>query len=126
MGVVTILFAVALATIFGWLHIPAANEISGVWLELSYMILIAGVPAVFTWNSGNKIIGPVNGILFINAVPVTTMIIASLSGRKVTPFEMSGALLVIAALVLNNIYQRKALKITAIKDMAYKNAPDEA
>lgn len=125
-GVVTILFAVVLATALGWLHVPAANEISGVWQELSYMILIAGVPAVFTWNAGNKIIGPVNGVLFINAVPVTTLIIASLSGRKVTLFEMSGALLVIAALGLNNIYQRKALRITAVKDMAYKNVPDEA
>jgi hypothetical protein len=31
---------------------------------------------------------------------------------------MSGALLVIAALVLNNIYQRKALRITAVKSMS--------
>ena len=30
MGVITILFAVALATTLGWLHVPAANEISGV------------------------------------------------------------------------------------------------
>ena len=110
----------------GWLHVPAANEISGVWRELSYMILIAGVMAVFTWNAGNKIIEPVNGVLFINAVPVTTLIIASLSGHRVTLLEMSGALLVIAALVLNNIYQRKDLKITAVKDTAYKSVPDEA
>jgi len=34
--------------------------------------VISGVLALFSWNAGNRALTPINGILFINLVPVTT------------------------------------------------------
>ena len=74
------------------------------------MILIAAVMAAFTWNAGNRIIHPINGVLFMNFVPVTTFIIAILGNQRVSYIEYLGAFIVISALVFNNIYVRKKVK----------------
>jgi Sulfatase len=36
--------------------------------------------AVLSWNMGNKIITPVNGVLFMNVVPVAAFAVSALSG----------------------------------------------
>lgn len=70
------------------------------------MIVISGVLAIFSWNAGNRALTPINGILFINLVPVTTFAISLMSGYTMTALEVAGALVTIAALVSNNLYQR--------------------
>ncbi|MCC3375663.1 EamA family transporter [Cohnella sp. REN36] len=71
------------------------------------MILITGVLAVFTWNIGNKIMKPENGMLFMNIVPVTTLTISALQGVEVGRLQLAGTLIVIIALVMNNLIQRQ-------------------
>ncbi|MGH7253472.1 MAG: hypothetical protein ACREIE_06690, partial [Nitrospiraceae bacterium] len=75
-----------------------------------YMIAISGVLALFTWNAGNRALTPINGILFINLVPVTTFVISVLPGYSLNRLEVVGTMVTIAALVSNNLYQRRLLR----------------
>ena len=92
----------------GWLSVPSFGQISGVSGALIYMISFAGVIAVFAWNLGNRIVGPINGILFMNLVPITSFVISIVNGYKISAFELAGVSITILALVGNNIYNRVA------------------
>lgn len=107
-GTVSILIIVVVATAFGWLHIPTISMITDVSGAILYTALIAGVVAFFVWNTGNRMITPINGILFMNMVPVTTFIISVIRGYDLSTFELIGAMITIASLIANNLYVRKA------------------
>ncbi|CAI8952425.1 hypothetical protein KOY_02252 [Bacillus cereus VDM021] len=72
------------------------------------MSIIAGVIAVFCWNTGNRYISSINGILFMNLVPVLALIGSIFRGYKV---EVIGAMITIIALLCNNLWQRKQERI---------------
>lgn len=97
---------VVLATLAGYLEVPAVETLSAIRWEMGYLIVISGVFAIFSWNAGNRALTPINGILFINLVPVTTFVISILSGYTMSTLEVVGAVVTIAALVSNNLYQR--------------------
>lgn len=86
---------------------PSVERIGSAGAELLYMILIAGVLAVLTWNVGNKILKPENGMLFMNIVPVTTVTISALQGVEVGRLQLAEIFVVIIALVMNNLFQRQ-------------------
>jgi drug/metabolite transporter (DMT)-like permease len=88
--------------------VPGLAALASIWPQFAYMILIAGFLGVFAWNSGNKIVTPLNGVLFMDLVPLTTILISALQGYAFNAAELLGAGLTIAALVLNNVYQRFA------------------
>jgi len=106
LGTATALAVVVPATLAGWLEVPAVGTLSAIRWEMGYMIVVSGVLAQFVWNAGNRALTPINGILFINLVPVTTFVIAALSGYAFSSVELAGAALTIAALVANNLHQR--------------------
>jgi EamA-like transporter family len=110
LGTASVLVMIALATIAGYLTVPTVDTLSTIRWEMGYMIVISGVLALFSWNAGNRALTPINGILFINLVPVTTFVIATLSGYNMGKLEVVGAVVTIAALVSNNLYQRKILR----------------
>lgn len=114
-GFFSIIIIVGFATLVGWLHVPSLKMIDEVSGSLMYMSLIAGVLAFFVWNIGNKIITPINGILFMNMVPVTTFIISVFKGYQLTPFELAGAIITIASLIGNNLYVRKLNKPASVQ-----------
>jgi hypothetical protein len=62
---------------------------------------------------GNKIITPLNGVLFMDVVPVTAFIISALTGLVPHPTQVYGAMITATALILNNLYQRRQLAISA-------------
>ena len=106
LGTASALVIVVLATIAGYLKVPAVDTLSTIRWDMGYMIGISGVLALFSWNAGNRALAPINGILFINLVPVTTFMIAILSGYNMSTLEVVGAMVTIAALLSNNVYQR--------------------
>jgi len=61
---------------------------------------------VLAWNAGISVLGPANGVLFINLVPITAFAIGVAQGHKFGASEIAGALLVIGALVVNNVATR--------------------
>jgi len=107
-GVLSVIVILFVATLMGWLSVPSFEQISGVSGALIYMISFAGVIAVFAWNLGNRIVGPINGILFMNLVPITSFVISIVNGYKISGFELAGVSITILALIGNNIYNRVA------------------
>jgi drug/metabolite transporter (DMT)-like permease len=91
----------------GAVGVPTTDTVISISPHLAYMALVAGLVAVPCWNMGNKIITPMNGVLFMDVVPLTAFIVSALGGVVAGPSQIAGALVTAAALVLNNLYQRK-------------------
>ncbi|WP_239615508.1 DMT family transporter [Cohnella mopanensis] len=102
---------VTLASVFGLLPVPTWDTILSIKYEMSFMILLPGLVALLSWNLGIKLLSPLNGILFINFVPITTFVIMAFQGYQISIFEFFGTLLIIFALLRNNAYQRKSKSI---------------
>jgi len=106
LGALTILFIAFVTNATGITQAPDLQQIFAVKWELLYLITFAGVIAVFSWNYGINTLGPINGILFINLVPITAFTIGSLKGDLITQPEILGATITISVLIMNNIYTR--------------------
>lgn len=103
-GVTTIMTCAL--TLQGSIAVPTIATLQIIKYDMLFMILLPGLIALLAWNYGIKILTSLNGILFINAVPLTTLAIMLLQGYKITAYDIAGTLLVIGALVGNNLYQR--------------------
>ncbi|WP_454019585.1 AMP-binding protein [Azospirillum sp. Marseille-Q6669] len=106
LGTVTIAAVTALATAARVVAVPSLETVWSVRAEIAYLVLIAAVLAVFSWNIGIKLLGPVNGVLFINLVPITAFSIGLAQGRAFGDVELAGAGLTIGALIVNNLNSR--------------------
>lgn len=100
-GVIT-----AAATGFGTVPMPTGEGMAAAAPHLLFMMIFPGVIALLGWNIGVGILSPINGLLFINFVPVTTLLISVLQGNPLTGFELFGTALIILALLSNNLYLR--------------------
>ena len=105
-GVITLSVLALGATTSGVIPLPTMYILSTVEAELLYLIVVAGVIAVCAWNAGIYRLGAVNGALFMNMVPLTAFAIAIIRGQRPPLAEAIGALLVIGALVTNNLFIR--------------------
>jgi drug/metabolite transporter (DMT)-like permease len=102
---------VTLASAFQLVPVPTWNTLVSIKYEMSFMVLLPGLAALLCWNAGIKRISPMNGILFINFVPITTFVIMALQGYPISSYEFYGTLLIIFALIRNNKYQRRTLRV---------------
>jgi len=101
-GIITVII-----TSLGYISVPSMGTISIVKYDLLFMMTLPGIVALLAWNYGVKILSSINGILFINFVPITTLAIMMMQGYQITMFDIIGTVLVIAALIRNNVCQRK-------------------
>ena len=95
-----LLAVAALATLAGFAHPPTVSNVLRVLPSLLYIIIIATVLAALAFNHGVRRLGPSTGILFINLVPVSALLIGFALGEQPTLTEMVGTGFVIAALLL--------------------------
>ena len=93
-----------------YILVPSSGQAWTIMPQFLYMSLVAGAIGVLSWNMGNKIITPVNGVLFINVVPVAAFAVSALSGIVPTPVQLAGAAITVAALVMNNLYHRQRVQ----------------
>ena len=114
--------ATAIARATGYVSTPSAADVESVGWQLAYIVGISSVLGVLAWNTGNKLVGVVNGVLFINFVPVTVFAIRIAQGHRFQPIEFIGAALVIGALVANNLIVRKSAA-PAQRPASPNNAP---
>jgi drug/metabolite transporter (DMT)-like permease len=119
-GVIGIAASTVLAGAAGLAHLPSVAQVGDAAPYFLYVIVFASVIAVLGWNEGVRRIGPVNGVLFINFVPITAFLIQALQGRPLHPMELTGAALVACALLLNNLLQRRS-NLSAV-DLAVEKA----
>jgi hypothetical protein len=81
--------------------------------ELAYMSLVAAVIGVLAWNIGNKILTPLNGVLFMDVVPVTAFSISAMTGVVPAAMQIVGGSISVLALILNNVYLRHRMIVAA-------------
>ncbi|WP_102344931.1 DMT family transporter [Bacillus sp. Marseille-P3661] len=106
LGTFTALVIVIGATLFGYISIPSSEDLIATSPHLLFMIVFPGVIALLGWNIGVSILSPLNGLLFINFVPVTTLLVSIFQGYHVTIFDLLGTVLIIFSLLSNNIFVR--------------------
>jgi drug/metabolite transporter (DMT)-like permease len=88
----------------GGVHLPqAASQWLALGPALAYLTLLAALLAVLNWNSGIRALGAQNGMLFINLVPLTALLVGVARGHVFGRYELAGALLVLGSLVLNQV-----------------------
>jgi drug/metabolite transporter (DMT)-like permease len=105
-GALTICVITLLASAAGLAHPPAWGSVASVVGEIVYLSLVGGVLAVLAWNRGVALLGPLNGVLFINLVPITAFAIGIAQGHRLGAVEIAGATLTIGALLVNNAVAR--------------------
>ncbi|WP_144114290.1 DMT family transporter [Paraburkholderia sp. BCC1886] len=114
LGLTTIL---ALNVVLFALHlvpVPSTTQLWAVAPHLLYMGPVAGFIAILFWNLGNRILTPLNGVLFMDVLPVTAFAVSSVTGVVPGHAQIAGACMTGAALILNNLYlRRRALKQAA-------------
>lgn len=106
MGTLTAMVIVFAITLMGYVTPPTVETIKIVSPHLLFMIIFPGVIALVGWNIGVSILTPLNGLLFINFVPVTTLVISFAQGNQVTSYELIGIIFILISLISNNIYIR--------------------
>lgn len=104
---VFVIDAVLIAT--GHVAVPNQAALVAVVPHLLYTALIAGFVGVLGWNLGNRIVTPMNGVLFMDVVPLTAFVVSALTGTIPAHAQIVGALISASALILNNLYQRRRL-----------------
>ena len=109
-GTATATVLVFLTTVFGWVEAPTLAAIHSIRFDLIFMVIFPGLFALLGWNHGVSILTPINGILFINFAPITTLVIGFMQGYDLTAYDIVGTTLIITALLLNNLYQRYLIK----------------
>lgn len=112
LGTVSILVITTALMIHGDIHLPAISTLRNLFWEFAYVVLLGAVVAVLSWNSGVRRLGAVNAVLFINLVPVTAFIIGVTLGHAFGAGELIGTMLVIGALIANNLYIRRHIAVS--------------
>ena len=107
-GFVGLVVANALAVALGFSRLPRLEDLYGVRWQIVYFSLCTVVLGVLAFNAATRRLGPLNTMLMLNLVPVGVFAIEAALGRRFSPAELSGAGLVIGALVANNVYLRAA------------------
>ena len=105
LGWLAILLVLAVATLAGRSQPPGADQLLAVWPQLAYIILCVSVFGILFWNMGVAKLGPISAGLFANFAPVITYLIAIAQGRRPDGIELTGALIVLMALIANNRHQ---------------------
>ncbi|WP_256077814.1 DMT family transporter [Massilia sp. YIM B04103] len=113
LGLTTVLLSTFALQALGYIQRPTLAVLPSLVPYLGYMVLIAGVLAVLCWNLGNKMITPNNGVLFLDAVPVTAFAVEALAGTPIASGQLLGAACTAVALLANNLYQRRRLALAA-------------
>jgi drug/metabolite transporter (DMT)-like permease len=92
----------------GWVAVPTLEAIGAVGWQILYFSLCTVVLGVLGFNNAARRLGPLNTMLMLNVIPISVFGIEAALGRSFTAAEIIGALVVIAALVANNLYLRRS------------------
>ena len=106
LGTITAVIVVFFVTLSGYVTVPTMATIQTVSPHLAFMIIFPGLIALLGWNIGVGILSPLNALLFINFVPVTTLVISIAQGSQLTAYDYIGTAFIIVSLISNNIFVR--------------------
>jgi drug/metabolite transporter (DMT)-like permease len=107
LGLTTIIGLNVLLFMLHAVPVPTTAMLIAIVPHLLYMGPVAGFIAILFWNMGNRILTPLNGVLFMDVLPVTTFVVSAMTGLIPTHMQIAGACTTGAALILNNLYLRR-------------------
>ncbi|MEU5095627.1 DMT family transporter [Streptomyces sp. NPDC020996] len=107
LGTLTIAIVTLAAAALGWIPNPSAADYAASWWQILYMAVPATAVAILTFNNAIRTLGPANGVLFINLVPITSFTIEAVRGHQPTTGELAGVALTLAAVIANNLHSRR-------------------
>lgn len=107
LGTITAGIVVMIVSLTGYISVPTLETIKNVSPHISFMVIFPGLIALLGWNYGVSILKPLNGLLFLNFVPVTTLTISVIQGTLVTIYDVVGAAFIIISLIANNLFLRR-------------------
>ena len=105
LGTLSIIFITIAATLLGYASYPNFQAMAASKFDI--FILVITTLVIISWNAGIKALGTINGVLFVNLVPVISYIIGLLQGHHVSYIEVLGMTVTLIALIMNNLYMRK-------------------
>lgn len=76
------------------------------------MAIGGGVLAYLFWNIGISVLGAARAAIFLNLVPVASMVIAAFGGQPPSPVQLLGGALVIGAVTFSSMPSRRAALAT--------------
>lgn len=106
-GGIGLLVANIAAVALGFATLPGPSELLNLWWQILYLSVGTVVLGLLGFNAAARRLGPLNTMLMLNMVPIGVFGIEAALGRSFSMVEIGGALVVIAALVANNLYLRK-------------------
>jgi drug/metabolite transporter (DMT)-like permease len=105
-GLAGLLFANLVAVAAGWARLPSMDTLSGLAWQIAYLSICTVVLGVLGFNNAARKLGPLNTMLMLNTIPVLVFGIEAWLGRSFSAVELAGAVIVVAALIANNLYLR--------------------
>lgn len=90
----------------GLIDVPGTAALGSVMWELLYLAIAGVLISMLLWTYGTQRIGALNSSLLINFMPVVTFAVRAWQGHPIAAVEVTGAAMVVLALVANNIYLR--------------------
>ena len=106
-GAVGLLLVNAVAVAAGIAVVPTLQAVGSIAWQIAFFAVGTVVLGVLGFNYSVKYLGPLNTMLMLNLVPVGVFVIEAALGHSFAAAEISGAALVIGALVANNLYLRR-------------------
>lgn len=119
-GTTSIVVITTTLTAFNIAHVPNPALLPALSGHIFYIVVFATIVAVLFWNQGIRIIGVLDGILFINLVPVIALIIGALNGSTLYPAELVGTALTLIALIASNLLARRQIRIPSVQQPSTK------
>jgi drug/metabolite transporter (DMT)-like permease len=105
-GTAGLLAANLVALGVGVSSVPTLEAIGALGWHIAYFSIASVVLGVLGFNAAARRLGPLNTMLMLNFIPIGVFAIEAALGRSFAAVEIGGALLVIGALVANNLYLR--------------------
>ncbi len=105
-GAVSNTLLVVFLVAIGLLATPSAADWYDERWGLLFLALVGVLGAMVGWNVGSRRVGALNAILFINLIPVVTFLVRYWQGYSFKSIEIAGALLVMGALLAQNLWAR--------------------
>ncbi|KKN33719.1 hypothetical protein LCGC14_0800940 [marine sediment metagenome] len=110
LGALSLSIITLFLTAIDYISVPSIDLLVSLHWTIFYLVVMGALVAVLSWNIGIKLLGAVNGVLFINFVPITAFAIGIIQGKEFNAAELTGAACVIGSLIANNLFLRKQQK----------------
>jgi len=106
-GTFSIIIITGTLTVFGIAQVPQISLLPKLAGHIFYIVGLASIVGVLFWNQGVRIMGSLNGTLFISLVPVSALVIGIAYGNRLYLSEVVGVMLIMLALLANNLFMRR-------------------